>query len=156
MNSCNSTGQPASALTNAFLEEAFEKWWPDLEAEIRTIPESAENTPRRADSDKIDEILDIVRRIARRPIRTVLKVNRLPAFRAFVSSRRAALAGFMQQGASLRLRGDSLTVIPRNDIYVRYLSDNSSVLAELASEFFGRPMTVTVVAEESEVPESDE
>ena len=48
----------------------------------------------------------------------------LPDLRDFIRSRRAALAGFMEQGAALALNGDVLTVIPRNDIYIRYLSDN--------------------------------
>jgi DNA polymerase III subunit gamma/tau len=58
--------------------------------------------------------------------------------RDFIRSRRAALAGFMEQGAALALNGDLLTVTPRNDIYVRYLSDNLGVIAELASELYGR------------------
>jgi hypothetical protein len=44
----------------------------------------------------------------------------------------------MEQGASLKLEGDVLTVTPRSDIYVRYLGDNRNVIAELASELYGR------------------
>jgi len=62
----------------------------------------------------------------------------LPDLRDFIRSRRAALFGFMEQGASLDLNGDVLTIIPRNDIYIRYLSDNRNVIAELASELYGR------------------
>jgi len=62
----------------------------------------------------------------------------LPDLREFIRGRRAALAGFMEQGATLGLEGDLLIVRPRNDIYIRYLGDNRNVIAELASEFYGR------------------
>jgi hypothetical protein len=66
----------------------------------------------------------------------------LPALRDFIRGRRAALAGFMEQGAGLALDGDLLTVTARNDIYIRYLNDNKAVIAELASEHLGRPIRV--------------
>jgi DNA polymerase III subunit gamma/tau len=66
----------------------------------------------------------------------------LPELRDFIRGRRAALSGFMEQGAGLMLAGDILTVTARNDIYIRYLNDNKNVIAELASEHFGRPIRV--------------
>jgi DNA polymerase III subunit gamma/tau len=66
----------------------------------------------------------------------------LPELRDFIRGRRAALAGFMEQGAGLVLNGDLLTVTARNDIYIRYLNDNKAVIAELASEYLGRPIRV--------------
>ena len=48
----------------------------------------------------------------------------------------------MEQGAGLVLDGDLLTVTARNDIYVRYLNDNKTVIAELASEHLGRAIRV--------------
>jgi hypothetical protein len=66
--------------------------------------------------------------------------------RAFIRARRAALAGFMEQGASLVLSDDVLNVSARNDIYIRYLSDNRATIAELASEFFARPIKVDVAS----------
>ncbi|HZC47318.1 MAG TPA: DNA polymerase III subunit gamma/tau [Candidatus Acidoferrum sp.] len=66
----------------------------------------------------------------------------LPELRDFIRGRRAALAGFMEQGAGLALDGDLLTVTARNDIYIRYLSDNKAVIAELASEHLGRAIRV--------------
>ncbi len=68
----------------------------------------------------------------------------LPELRDFIRTRRAALAGFMEQGAALALDGDVLTVNARNDIYIRYLSDNRGTIAELAGEFLGRPIKVEV------------
>jgi DNA polymerase III subunit gamma/tau len=62
----------------------------------------------------------------------------LPDLREFIRSRRAALYGFMEQGAALDLNGDTLTIVPRKDIYIRYLSDNRGVIADLASELYGR------------------
>ncbi len=66
----------------------------------------------------------------------------LPELRDFIRGRRAALAGFMEQGAGLVLEGDILTVTARNDIYIRYLNDNKTVIAELASEHLGRAIRV--------------
>jgi hypothetical protein len=68
----------------------------------------------------------------------------LPELRDFIRARRAALAGFMEQGASLTLSEDVLNVSARNDIYIRYLSDNRATIAELASEFFARAIKVEV------------
>ncbi len=68
----------------------------------------------------------------------------LPELRDFIRTRRAALAGFMEQGASLALTDDVLSVNARNDIYIRYLSDNRATIAELAGEFFARPIKVEV------------
>jgi DNA polymerase III subunit gamma/tau len=70
----------------------------------------------------------------------------LPALRDFIRGRRAALAGFMEQGAGLMLDGDVLTVTARNDIYIRYLNDNKSVIAELAKEHLGRAIRVELSA----------
>src|SRR5262249_14115224 len=37
----------------------------------------------------------------------------------------------------LAFENHTLTIFPRNDIYVRYLADNRQVIGELATEFFG-------------------
>jgi len=70
----------------------------------------------------------------------------LPDLRDFIRSRRAALAGFMEQGAALRVADNILTVTPRSEIYVRYLSDNKSAIAELATELYGRRIRVEIAA----------
>jgi hypothetical protein len=70
----------------------------------------------------------------------------LPELRDFIRTRRAALAGFMEQGAALTLTDDVLTVNARNDIYIRYLSDNRATIAELSGEFFGRAIRVEVAS----------
>jgi hypothetical protein len=66
----------------------------------------------------------------------------LPELREHIRSKKSALAAFMEYGASLRLEGDVLTVAARTDIYVRYFQDHLKTLAELASEFYQRPLTV--------------
>jgi hypothetical protein len=68
----------------------------------------------------------------------------LPEFRDYIRARRAALAGFMEQGASLALHGDALIVSARNEIYIRYLNDNRKIIEEFAAEFFERPITVNL------------
>jgi hypothetical protein len=50
----------------------------------------------------------------------------------------------MEQGAALAFADDVLNVNARNDIYIRYLSDNRATIAELSSEFFARPIKVEV------------
>jgi hypothetical protein len=64
----------------------------------------------------------------------------LPEFRDYIRVRRAALFGFMEQGARLAIDGNRLEITPRNDIYVRYLSDNLSVIAEYATECYKKPI----------------
>jgi DNA polymerase-3 subunit gamma/tau len=76
----------------------------------------------------------------------------LPAFRDHLRSRRAALAGFMEQGALLAFENSTLTVFPRNDIYVRYLADNRQVIGELATEFFGCVVKVELAGGAGAVP----
>ena len=80
------------------------------------------------------------------PPRASIGGGELPDLRDFIRSRRAALAGFMEQGASLKIDGDLLTVTPRSDIYVRYLTDNRSLIGELASELYGRGIRVEMAA----------
>ena len=80
------------------------------------------------------------------PPRASIGGGELPDLRDFIRSRRAALAGFMEQGASLKIDGDLLTVTPRSDIYVRYLTDNCSLIGELASELYGRGIKVKMAA----------
>ena len=66
----------------------------------------------------------------------------MPELRDHIRDRRPALAGFMEHGAGLSVADDLVRVVPLNDIYTRYLSDNCAVIAELASELYGRPMRV--------------
>ena len=80
------------------------------------------------------------------PPRASIGGGELPDLRDFIRSRRAALAGFMEQGAALKIDGDLLTVTPRSDIYVRYLTDNRSLIGELASELYGRGIKVEMAA----------
>jgi putative DNA primase/helicase len=69
----------------------------------------------------------------------------LSDLREHIRVRHAGLAGFIEQGASLSLDGDLLRVIPRNDIYIRYLNDNRASIAELASELYGRKLRVEIL-----------
>ena len=83
---------------------------------------------------------------ANRPTVLPSAETELPELRQFIKSKRAALFGFMEQGAVLRLDRDQLAVIPRNNIYVRYLTENRKAIAELASELYGRKIVVEIVA----------
>ncbi len=75
---------------------------------------------------------------------TLSSGREMPELRDHIRSRRAALAGFMEQGAALHLDGDVLSVAPKSDIYARYLADKRGEIAELASEFFRRPIRAEI------------
>ncbi|MDO8432237.1 MAG: DNA polymerase III subunit gamma/tau [Candidatus Binatus sp.] len=83
----------------------------------------------------------------RKPLAPDSGARDLPELRDFIRSRRAALAGFMEQGAGLAIAGNLLTLSARNDIYIRYLNDNKSAIADLASEHFGRKIRVELSTE---------
>jgi DNA polymerase-3 subunit gamma/tau len=70
----------------------------------------------------------------------------LADFRAHIKAKKAPLAGFMEQGASLGLDGDVLTVQIRNQVYSRYLADNKNVIGDLACEFYGRKIAVVIAS----------
>jgi len=157
MNTNSSSGEPQRQLSDTVLREAFEKWWPDLEASIKAIPNRADVPAPRSDHDMIEEILNITRQVVRQtPHPADPRGNRLLGFRDFVRSRRAALAGFMNQGAQLIFTGNHLIVMSKNSIYNRYLTDNESVLTELACEFFQRPITVRIASKSEEPDEPSE
>jgi DNA polymerase III subunit gamma/tau len=80
----------------------------------------------------------------------------MPELREHIRARRAALWGFMEGGAALALAGDVLTVTPLKDIYVRYLSDSRAIIAELATEFFGRPIRAAIAGVDSAAPAAAE
>lgn len=53
-------------LSEAQLDKAFEKWWPDLEERLRSIPLSqVKEKPRRQLPEMVEEILELVRGLAR-------------------------------------------------------------------------------------------
>jgi hypothetical protein len=94
-------------------------------------------------SESLISQLDEERRIL--AITTKEVESGLPELRNFIRSRRAALFGFMAQGAHLSVMGNALYITPRNEIYVDYLTKNSSTIADLASEFYGRRMNVEIL-----------
>ena len=75
----------------------------------------------------------------------------LPELRAYIRQKKAALAGFMELGAGLELEGDVVRVVPRSDIYVRYLNDNKGAISALASEHYARPIKVELAAPSAEI-----
>jgi len=157
-NGDDSGGRPAAALRAPDVQPAstrtvgssVEEAAPETSASTR---EAASSTPIETSSPPARRIrfegevkADAPRRVAPSNVSVSesapVSTEELPDLRDFIRSRRAALAGFMEQGASLKLDGDLLTVTPRSDIYVRYLSDNRPVIGELASELFGRRIKV--------------
>jgi DNA polymerase-3 subunit gamma/tau len=141
--------QPSSARTAHY---PAEKSAPETSVSTTEVPSSTSvetnSTPVRRIRFEGDVKADAPRRIvpsivsAPEPPRAFIGGGELPDLRDFIRSRRAALAGFMEQGASLKIDGDLLTVTPRSDIYVRYLTDNRNLIGELASELYGRGIKV--------------
>ena len=103
-------------------------------------------SPKREQRDILEEVLELTRQINRQlSPPTSLEANKqIRQFRDFIRTRRAALAGFMEQGTALTTSGELLTVIPRSDIYVRYLTDNRVTIGTLATEFFERDIRVDI------------
>ena len=63
--------QMGGKLTESQLQKAFDRNWPDLESELTRIAEAkrvgpAPRPPRRSESDKLDELLTLVREIRQR------------------------------------------------------------------------------------------
>ncbi len=140
-----------ASLSENDLLVAFERWWPDLEQQLEKVPDAKPNTsPRRDQRQILEELLELTRQIARQlaypPEPSSEKKAELAAFRNFIRARHATLAGFMELGASLTISGELLTVIPRSEIYSRYLSDNLAAIGKLAAEFFGRDIRVKITA----------
>ncbi len=75
----------------------------------------------------------------------------LPELRAYIRQKKAALAGFMELGAGLDLNADVLRVVPRSDIYVRYLNDNKGAISALASEHYARPIKVELATPSADI-----
>jgi DNA polymerase III subunit gamma/tau len=81
----------------------------------------------------------------------------LPDLRNYIRQKKAALAGFMELGAGLELGADDvLKVIPRSDIYVRYLNDNKGTIASLASELYDRSIRVELAQPDADAPAASE
>jgi DNA polymerase-3 subunit gamma/tau len=76
----------------------------------------------------------------------------LPELREHIRARRAPLAGFMEHGAALELRDDTLKLTARDSFYVRYFNENKSTIAELATEFYGRPIQVEMAGAVAAAP----
>ena len=73
----------------------------------------------------------------------------LPELREYIRSKKGALAAFMEHGASLALEGDTLVVTARDGIYVRYFNDHLKTFAELASQFYRKPIAARMRTEPS-------
>jgi hypothetical protein len=80
----------------------------------------------------------------------------LPELRDYIRIVRGALAGFLEQGADLKLVDNMLVVTPRNDIYIRYLRDNLASISEIASKFYKRKITAQLMNPGQLKPENAE
>jgi lambda repressor-like predicted transcriptional regulator len=144
LNAMLARSSETGGLSDQSLEQTFKKWWPELERTLATLPEvTSDATPNRTSEEKLDELLEITRQLGR-TLNTPTPLREVSGLRHFIRGRRAALAGFMEQGALIELKGQSLEVVPRNDIYVKYLNDNRNSLAALASEYFNQRIEVKV------------
>lgn len=60
------------ALDESHIKEAFEVWWPKLESQLNSLPsEEAVAKPHREDRELLEEILGLVRSVARLPDRSL-------------------------------------------------------------------------------------
>lgn len=157
-------GQPASTRRPRSMEPTSAENSFRMSEESSSTVVQSDSSPVRRIRFEGDVNADAPRRVTPAPPSApesapVATGGELPDLRDFIRSRRAALAGFMEQGASLKFDGDLLTVTPRSDIYIRYLTDNRNVIAELASELYGRRIKVDIAANDtsaSALPEVQE
>jgi hypothetical protein len=65
------------ALSENHVETAFEKWWPDLEKQINSLPgESGGHPSARTDRDLLNEILETIRNLSRSPVSAISPQDR--------------------------------------------------------------------------------
>jgi hypothetical protein len=62
------SGLEAASLPDGHIEEAFDVWWPKLDAELKKLPpDESSDRPHRSERDLLEEILDFVRNQSRFP-----------------------------------------------------------------------------------------
>jgi hypothetical protein len=60
--------QTSTVLNKEQLDTVFEKWWPDLQSWLKAIPlDSGQQRPHREQAEILEEVLELVRDLARRP-----------------------------------------------------------------------------------------
>jgi tetratricopeptide (TPR) repeat protein len=115
------------------------------EEEALAVIELIEDRYRRSDGEYEQEVMTKASELKKRlTSKEQPSSESIGSFREFVRSKRAALAGFLEQGASLKVQKNILVVTPRNEVFTRYLRENAPTLADLASEFYSQPFTVNV------------
>ncbi|MFW5794861.1 MAG: toll/interleukin-1 receptor domain-containing protein [Bacillota bacterium] len=67
----NNTLSNEKQLKEKSLCEAFEKWWPDLEKNLKNLSENEPNEPLRTSEEMISEVLNIVRSIKRNQYKNI-------------------------------------------------------------------------------------
>ncbi len=157
---------PDKALSPEDLEKSFSRWWPDLDEILSDLPEGSQAVQRRGVPEMLQEVLELSRSISRQlsspsmpppvrvPKREPILANtdgpdaKLQKFRDYIRERRAALAGFMEQGVALQINGNALSLISTNEIYNRYFRDNLPEIQNFASAFFGADIEVNLVQKE--------
>jgi hypothetical protein len=60
----------------------------------------------------------------------------------YIRAKNFVLAEFLELDASLKLSGNILRVVPQSDTSRDYLSDEQDALSALATEYYGRPITM--------------
>jgi DNA polymerase III subunit gamma/tau len=152
--------QPASTRRSRSVERTVSEGSLSSDQEPASSALESDSAPVRRIRFEGDVNADAPRRaptsVSRPESAPVVARGELPDLRDFIRSRRAALAGFMEQGASLKIDGELLTVTPRSDIYVRYLTDNRNVIADLTSELYGRRIKVEVASKDASASASSE
>jgi hypothetical protein len=156
---------PDKALSSDDLARSFVRWWPDLQEALLNLPPSGQNVQRRGVPEMLEEVLELSRSMSRQLSSPagrfesfdlpeivhpsdVIEEGAEKKFRDFVREQRAALAGFMEQGAKITKMGNALYVVPKSPIYNRYLRDNGAEIQRLAQEFFGLNVRVSVITVE--------
>jgi len=151
----------ASALKEGTLDQAFEKWWPDLEDRLHRIPVSsaAASVPKRTDRQILEEILELVRNAPRTiaysaaALRSEVEDPRLSAIKAklFDQSKRF-LGSCLEHLAGWDLeKGEVVFRFAREDsLYADLLKarEQQEALRSVCSQVLGQPVRICVELQE--------
>lgn len=137
INSINDA-QVDNKLTSQQIHSSFEKWWPDLERELSSLPEPEDDAkaPERSNEDILEEILIRVRNLPREVTR-IVEISRVPSkyrqVKAFRDEMKLLLTGMedlSEQEISIILAGIERGI-------PAFISDLEAAMRDLPEERLG-------------------
>jgi len=151
-----------STLKEAALDQAFEKWWPDLEQRLGRVPLSgaAVNPPRRTEREILEEILELVRSAPRTvsysaaALKTEGEDPRLAAIKArLLDQSKRFLSSCLEHlvGCSFEEREVVFRFAQKDSLYADLLKarDQQETLHAVCTQVLGQPVRIRVALQEA-------